>query len=186
MRIIKGSLFAIVFKKAYLIYCGIENRIIKCFQNSYSCSSLKKTFKLVMAILKYSYLGRITEINSNLSNPIVLFKSRVSDQLIGIIKKNTHILKISLTARKIENIKNEFRLSPLRSIAIVLIPAIITDLAFYLIINQKIGIDELALRGLFLIIATACLSSNVDLTLLTNNSLFLKYVRNLWQDKRKF
>ena len=125
---------------------------------------------------RYSFLGRITEIKE--INLAVLDNSRAVRCLICFYKrwrdKIIHYSKTSSTVNLAEDTKEQFVLSPAKLISIIIVTAILVNVALSIILHKQIGLWGWLMRGLFLFAGVSGLFCQADWPTIKKSSILLR------------
>ena len=182
--ILQTSKAVLIFETAYKKYSLFEERLDRIYKNSALYAKTKMFFSGITVILRYSFLGRITEDRGgdNLKETLessrfinCLFKIR-NDWRRGVIGYwNT-----SFTVKHARELKSEFSISPVKSGSIIVVTAILANLFFYALLrnfmHKEIGLLGWVINGLLFFTGLAGLYCKVSLEGLKKSSLFLKWI----------
>lgn len=163
----------------YHRYCLIEKWLQEKYINS-QIHKLSTTFyKGIKISFRYSFLGKITELEYK-DNSQILDNSKFILWLINEYKiwKN-RVTNYSMTSAffaSTQEIKKELYYLPIKTLSIILVVAILTNIFFSLLFKKEIVSLGWAMRLFLLIIGLGGLFCNADREGLKQSSLILKYI----------
>ena len=162
----------------------VEERLGQIYKNSALYAKTKMFFSGITVILRYSFLGRITEDRGEDNLKETLESSRFINCLFKISndwkKRVTDYLKTSLTVRHAIELKNEVYILPVKTGSIIIVTAVLSNLFLHALfknfIQREIGLLGWVINGLLFFTGLAGLYCKVSLEGLKKSSLFLKWI----------
>ena len=128
---------------------------------------------------RYSFLGRITEEKQTTSG--ILDNSRGVQYVFNLYKKGgnkvTRCLRTSSAIILTKKTKKDLYFSPVKITSVILITAIIINVVFSFVLQNKIGIYGWLMRGLLLFLAVSGLFCKAGWPTVKSSSIFL---RKMW------
>ena len=183
-KISETSIVVSLFKYFYKCYSRIEQRVNYIYSNSQTARILNIFWKKIKLYFRYSFLGKITEIESVI--PKALDNSWSVQYLTNFYKrwkdKITNYLKTSLTVGLVKDTKEELYFLPVRMIGIIVVVAIVVNVFLSLILQKQIGLWGWLLRGLFLFVAVSGLFCAATWSAVEKSSIFLRKIRRNGKD----
>lgn len=175
--LIENSIFISLFKKLYTAYFIIKRFLNRVYKESYI---YKLLFRLVINLkvyLKLSFLGKITKLKER-DNSKILDKSAVLQWQITAYNKRKQKVLFYLNNSKAqyfgEQIREVFFLAPLKTIGIIIIAAVLTNIIFSILFEKEIVLWGWIIRILLLFVATIGLNSRADWPTLKRRSVVLR------------
>lgn len=171
------SLSAVLLQYFYKWHGKIEQRVMGIYCHSQIYRLLKAYCAKAKICFRYSFLGKMTEAKQ--VTPAVLDNSRVVRYLINFYKGWRDAIinysKVSSTINLIEDTREQFTLSPTKIISIIIVTAILVNLALSIILDKQIGLWGWLMRGLFLFVGVAGLFCQADWQAIKKNSILRSY-----------
>lgn len=159
--------------------CFFEFKINEFYHNSQTCFFVENLYKKSKMILKYSFLGRITEkeqkFNSTFFNSSKFGKCAMN--LLRITKnKISTCFNTSSIYGLIKELDNNLISKPIKCISMFVLVTIILNILFVVFLKNKINLLLWFIQLLLLFLAYNGLNTNVDLEVMKKKSFFLKLV----------
>lgn len=177
-RIFDTSTTISIIKRIWSWFNKRTQRINYACKNSHTFQLAKGFSTRSKTSIKYSFLGRITEIGQDYS--AVLENSRtilfLFNSYNNIKKKINNMLDTSSTAVLTKDVKRDVFLAPVKMISICLVAALSFNLLISIILNKPITLWGGLIRGLFLVAAVIGLFCKADWQTIKKNSVFLRKV----------
>ncbi len=175
-------LFELVYKK-YRLFAG---RSYGIYKNSLLYAKTEVLFNGIIVILRYSFLGRITEIKEEDNLKEVLESSGFVKWLLKIRggwgKGIDDCLKTSFIVRHAIRFKNELYVSPVKAWSIIVVTAILSNVFFYALFKNAMckdtGLLSWIIEAILLFVGLAGLFSEAGLKDLISTSLFVKWINH--------
>jgi len=175
-QILGTSITVLLWRQLFRWYGQIEQRVDFIYLNSQTFRLTKRVLESIKACFRYSLLGRITEIKEE--NPEILGNSRAVQYLIDSYKgwkdKVIYYSKTSSTISLAKDTQRELYLSPVRIISLIVVIAILVNVALSVILQKQIELWGFLIRVLFLFAGTAGLSCEADWPAVKESSIFLR------------
>ncbi len=175
----EASTFVKLLKKIWVGYHALELWLDETNKNSYTNKIIQNLSYAVKVYARYSFLGRIAEINREV-NIAIFDGSKVIRWSMNLFNKCKYkiitYLKTNIISDSIEELNKDFICFPVRNTSIIMIGAILTNIFFSILLNKEIGLWFLVMRGLFLFIGIAGLTCKAGLQDLINTSFVLKKI----------
>ena len=151
------------------------------WQNSYSrhliYRLIRRFWYKIKLCFKYSFLGKISETKDN-GNMAILEKSKVLRFFVDLYKKWKHQIissfRISKTDILMREFKHEFALLPIKTVGLVIVIAILTNIIISIFIKQKITLLGYFILALLLFAGFAGINSKAGWPVVKNSSTILK------------
>ncbi|MEK6715234.1 MAG: hypothetical protein AABY43_04240 [Candidatus Omnitrophota bacterium] len=178
----KESFFISLLREACQRYCFFEQWIGLASKESWIRAKLKNISDKLKIYCRYSFLGRISEIN-NKDNSVVLDGSRFVSFWLGLYKKGKDsflfYFKAGETAILAEDIKKGLYFQPIKTASVIMLAAILTNTIFIIFLHRQVSLTGWLMRAVFFFIAIAGLSCDIDWQGLEKTS----FVLNKWLKK---
>ena len=179
MNIFQGSLVVRAIKNIARAYNNLESGFDKIYQNSRIHKILKRGWQGTKTNFRYSFLGRITEINDQ-PNPAILSNSATVKKASSLFyfwqDQITSCAKTSMMAGNARGLKKELYLLPAKTGSFIVLTAVITDILLSLVLRKEINILGWIIRISLLTASWGGLSSPVQWEELKKTSLFVDYL----------
>lgn len=177
--IIRTSLFVTVLYK--IQQCLRNNCLYNAFASSQTHNLFIKFYDGAKANFRYSFLGRITEIDQG-QNYAILETSRAVRRLRELFDKYRdkilNYLKTSVIANSISTLTKNIYLFPVQTASIIIIIVMITNVSFALLLKNEIRLSGWLVYGILLLIACNGLHSKINLEELAKTSYFIGRLNN--------
>ena len=175
-QILDTSIAVLVWRRFYKWYDFREQRIGFIYRDSRTFRATKAFCEGVRTCVRYSFLGRITEIRE--PNPALLGNSQAVRYLIDSCKrwkdKVIHYSRTSSTVNLTEDTKEQIVLSPAKTVGIIIVTAILVNGILSIVLQKQIGLWGWLMRGLFLFVGVAGLFCEADWRTVKGSSRFLR------------
>lgn len=159
----------------YSWYDFFGQRLIYIYQQSQIHRLIGEFGEKIKVCFRYSLLGGIIETKVM---AVVLDNSLITQYLIGCYKswrnRIINYLKIGLAIKLAEDTKERLILSPVKTISVIVVTAVLVNLFLSFILHHKISQCGWLMRGLFLFVATLGLFCNADWSTVRESSIFLR------------
>jgi hypothetical protein len=179
---LEDSFFITLYRKSFMRYLNLKARLYNMNKDSLIYKLFQGLRNNIGVCLKYSFLGRMVDIN-NERGKLIFEESSLLKYLIDLFKISRHNIMSSLNSSSINSFLIEFRkdiyLSPLKTLSIILVTTTITNISFSILLKKQIGLFTLIIQGLFLFIGLQCISCNVNWQDLKKTSFILKHLRRI-------
>lgn len=150
---------------------------------------VKIFFSRIIIIFQYSFLGKITENKEGDNLKEIFENSKFVNWVLRIYndrkKRVAGYLNTSLTVKHVIGFKNELYVFPVKSVSIIVVTAILFNMAFYALfknsMQKEIGLLGWIIKGMLLLVGLAGLFCEVNLKNLKSSSLFLKWINGYKQ-----
>ena len=146
-------------------YNNLESKFDKIYQNSQIHKILKRGWQGTKTNFRYSFLGRITEINDQ-PNPAILENSAVVKKVIRLFyswqDKITNCAKTSALVDNVQGLKKELYFLPLKTGSFIVLSAITTNIILSLVLHKEINTLGWIIRISLLIASWGGLSSPIQ------------------------
>ena len=178
-RSVENSIFFKQLGDLKEVYLTMEAKINSVYLKSFTQRLIKKINETIKVCFRYSFLGRITEPKQ--APPMVLDNSRAVRYSISFYKKwrdkTIHYLRSSFTFSLAKDTKEQFVLSPVRIISLIVIITIFVNAVLSVILQKQMYLWSFLIRVLFLFAGTAGLSCEADWPTVKKSSVLLKKMR---------
>lgn len=178
-ELLDTSVIALSLKYLYRCYCRTEQRIGDIYLNSQTYRLINGFWQSIRVSFRFSFLGRITEIREE-GNTALLDNSRTVQYLIYFYKrwrdKAIYYLNTSKTVDLTKENKQNFYLLPVKTLSIIVIIAVVTNVTLSIILRRDIGLWGWSMRGLVLFVGLGGLFCDADWSTLKNSSVIFKLV----------
>lgn len=160
-------------------YNNLESKFDKIYQNSQIHKTLSAFWQGTKTNFRYSFLGRITEINDQ-PNPAILENSAVVKKIFRLFyswqDKITNCAKTSALVDNTQGLKKELYSLPVQTGSLIILSAIITNIFLSLVLHKEINALGWIIRISLLIASWGGLSSPVQWEELKKTSLMMNYL----------
>lgn len=160
-------------------YNNLERGLDKIYQNSRVYKTLDLFWRGTKINFRYSFLGRITEINDQ-PNPAILENSLTVKKVIRFFyswqDRITNCAKTSALVGNAQGLKKELYSLPVQTGSFIVLSAIITNIILSLVLHKEINTLSWIIRISLLIVSWGGLSSPVQWEELKKTSLVVDYL----------
>lgn len=185
-NIIRNSFFILLCRKTREAFCSIEQWLERVYKESQIYRLIKAFWVTTKIIFRYSFLGKITEVTEEDNTKKILENSRLvkslrylcdhwKDRIDGYLKTS------SLINYTIE-LKNGIITLPVKSVSIVIVVAILTDITFSILfknsIHNETGLLGWIIKVALLLLGFAGLFCEVSLENPKKSSLFIGWIEH--------
>jgi len=158
-------------------------QLYKIFIGSQTYRLIIRFWEGMKIYLRYSFLGRISHKDKEREdNFFILDNSRFVRCLFNTLqalklkianyKKTSDVVKIG------SELKQEAHSFPLRTIGIILLAAILTNISLSIVFNKEIGLFHWIIKIILLSIGIGSLGNTADWKTIKERSLFLRFMNN--------
>lgn len=179
MNFTRDSQAVCIVKNITQKYNNLERGFDTIYQNSQINKILSAFWQGTKTNFRYSFLGRITEINDQ-PNPAILENSTVVKKVSRFVyswqDKITNCAKTSTLVGNAQGLKKELYLLPVQTGSFIVLSAIITNIILSLALHKEINTLGWIIRISLLIASWGGLSSPVQWEELKKTSLALNYL----------
>jgi hypothetical protein len=170
------SVFISFLKKAIRGYRLIESSLAEAYKDSLIYRLIRAFYEGARINLKYSFLGRITQISAesciNNSKFIRWLLNAYNTRKESII----NYAGASKFANSAKEFKNDFFSLPVKTAGILLIAAVLSNIFFSLLFKKEIGVSGWVIRGLLLLLALSALFCSATWQEIKDTSFILKFI----------
>lgn len=179
MNLAQTSKTVLTIKNIARAYNSLESRFDTIYQNSQINKILSAFWQGTKTNFRYSFLGRITEINDQ-PNPAILENSAVVKKISKLVyswqDKITNCAKTSTLVGNAQGLKKELYSLPVKTGSFIVLSAIITNIILSLALHKEINTLGWIIRISLLIASWGGLFSPVQWEELKKTSLALNYL----------
>lgn len=182
-KMLDTSIVVSLFKYFYRWYLKLEQRIGYIFQYSQTCWLLERFLEKIKICIRYSFLGRITEIKEK--DTTILNNSYTVRYLIEFCQrwknKISGYLNASLTAKLTKDTEQQLYFSPVILISIIVASAIFVNTFLSFIFQKEISLWGWLIRVLFLFVSISGLFCQADRSVIKEGSILLKKIQSQYE-----
>ena len=179
MNLTQGSQTIRAVKSIAKVYNDLERGFNQIYQNSQIHKTLKRFWQGTKNNFRYSFLGRITEINDQ-PNPAILENSAVVKKVSRFVyswqDKITNCAKTSALVDNAQGLKKELYSLPVQTGSFIVLSAIITNIILSVALHKEINTLGWIIRVSLLIASWGGLSSPVRWEELKKTSWAINYL----------
>ena len=179
MNLTQGSQTIRAVKSIAKVYNDLERGFNQIYQNSQIHKTLKRFWQGTKTNFRYSFLGRITEINDQ-PNPAILENSAVVKKVSRFVyswqDKITNCAKTSALVDNAQGLKKELYSLPVQTGSFIVLSAIITNIILSAALHKEINTLGWIIRTSLLTASWGGLSSPVQWEELKKTSWAINYL----------
>lgn len=177
-----SSIFLIFFQIILRRYQDISFALSSCYKNSLIYNLTKSVSSAIKNNSKYSFLGRIAELETK--NCFSIFENSISASFFIRLFLMAHFksielkyyLQTSIFVKFFKWIKNKLSMAPAEATGIFVISLIIANIFMTIIFNRRIELIGWVIRGIFLMFGLAGIFCKAGWKDLGKTAYVIKYI----------
>ena len=180
-RILETSIIVSFILYVYGIYISIERKIDDVYKDSVLYRLISEFSERIKIYFKYSFFGRITEINQE-ENSLILDSSKVVQWVMVSYKKNmdkiVNYSNMSSVSGFAGQIKSEFDLLPVKTGGIIVVIAVLVDIILSIMLQKDVSLLGWIVRGVLLFVGAGGIFNSASWDEIKNTSIALRYLKS--------
>jgi hypothetical protein len=176
-HLLETSIIISLLKNLRKRYCYLQQRIDKIYKYSQIYRLIQGLGNEIKVCFRYSFLGRITDIEKEESK-MILDNSWIMQYFLSFYKrwksKFIYCLKTSKVMNLIKETKGEFYILPVKRGSTIVVIAVVTNITLSIILQKDISLGGWLIRGALLLLGIAGLFCIADYQSFKDSSIIFK------------